>query len=513
MKINKARDDLDFVSARGMIEANLIKLSENEYCSNSDISMLKRTLKTSFELVTVIFCVFLNCVRIVCVPGTIYTRVIVVRGSVFVFTSMKACTDFIFTLKAVDYKREPLVMMREVLARLDNPQNKLKTIHIAGSNGKGSTVNMLREMLEKAGYRVGAFTSPHLKCVNERMTINGELIPDAQFLRYMNNIAFIVDTDYDGDYPSFFEVVTLIMFQYFAEEAVDFALIETGLGGRLDATNVITPLVSIITTISLEHTAFLGDTFAKVAGEKAGIIKEGVPVVVGVKQNEALAVIQQTAQERHAQCHVIGHNFIVAANKQEVGMQYFSYRKAEVEINDMQLKMAGPHQIANASLAITAVLLLLEKGHIEISQTSIRHALQKAQWAGRFEQFNNNIVLDGAHNSEGTAALIQALQAVYPNRNYRFIYAALSDKDHANSIALMDAVATSMAFTQIDLPNAMPADRLGALSQHPDKEWNNNWRQVVRAAIQKKKEQDIVVITGSLYFIAEVRQWLQEEEQ
>ncbi len=147
---------------------------------------------------------FLNCVRIVCVPGTIYTRVIVVRGSVFVFTSMKACTDFIFTLKAVDYKREPLVMMREVLARLDNPQNKLKTIHIAGSNGKGSTVNMLREMLEKAGYRVGAFTSPHLKCVNERMTINGELIPDAQFLRYMNNIAFIVDTDYDGDYPSFF---------------------------------------------------------------------------------------------------------------------------------------------------------------------------------------------------------------------------------------------------------------------------------------------------------------------
>ncbi|MGE7091048.1 bifunctional folylpolyglutamate synthase/dihydrofolate synthase [Lysinibacillus sp. NPDC048646] len=429
------------------------------------------------------------------------------------FSSMKACTDFIFTLKAVDHKRAPLVMMREVLARLDNPQDKLQTIHLAGSNGKGSTANVLREMLEEAGYRVGTFTSPHLECVNERMTINGKQIPDAQFLRYMNNIAAIVDTNYDGDFPSFFEVVTLIMFQYFAEEAVDFALIETGLGGRLDATNVITPLVSIITTISLEHTAFLGDTFAKVAFEKAGIVKEGVPVVVGVKDEEALAVIKQATLERHAECHVIGKDFIVIAEKQEIAMQHFSYRKADVEINDIQLKMAGPHQIANASLAITAMLFLQENGHLEISETAIRHALQKAQWAGRFEQFTNNIVLDGAHNSEGTAALIQTLEAVYPNHHYRFIYAALSDKDHANSITLMDEVATSMAFTQIDLPNAMPAERLGALSKHPEKEYSSNWREVVEATIQKKKEQEIVVITGSLYFIAEVRQWLQEGEQ
>ncbi|MFY0517416.1 bifunctional folylpolyglutamate synthase/dihydrofolate synthase [Lysinibacillus sp. UGB7] len=429
------------------------------------------------------------------------------------FSSMKACTDFIFTLKAVDHKRAPLVMMREVLARLDNPQEKLQTIHIAGSNGKGSTVTMMREILIEAGYTVGTFTSPHLECVNERMTINGKQIPDAQFLRYMNNIAAIVETNYDGDYPSFFEVVTLIMFQYFAEEAVDFALIETGLGGRLDATNVITPLVSIITTISLEHTAFLGDTFAKVAFEKAGIIKEGVPVVVGVKNGEAFAVIKQAALERHAECHVIGKDFIVNANKQEVAMQHFSYRKADVEINDIQLKMAGPHQVANASLAITAILLLQEKGHLEVSQTSILHALQKAQWPGRFEQFTDNIVLDGAHNSEGTAALIHTLQVVYPNQHYGFIYAALSDKDHAHSIALMDAVATAMSFTQIDLPNAMPAVKLAALSQHPDKEYSENWRDMVRAVIQKKKEQDIVVITGSLYFIAEVRQWLQEEER
>lgn len=429
------------------------------------------------------------------------------------FTTIKACTDFIFTLKAIDHKREPLVMMREVLARLGDPHNKLRAIHLAGSNGKGSTVNVLREMLENAGYRVGAFTSPHLTRVNERMTINGKQIPDEQFLQYMNNVASIIEANYNGDYPSFFEVVTLIMFQYFAHEEVDFALIETGLGGRLDATNVITPLVSIITTISLEHTAFLGETYAKIAFEKAGIIKEGVPVVVGVKNKEALATIQKVAQERHASCLVLGHDFNVIAQEQEMGMQSFHYHNAHLDLTDIQLKMAGAHQIANASLAITTMDLLREKGLIHLSEESMRQALQHAQWAGRFEQFPNNIVLDGAHNSEGTAALIRTLQKVYPNQRYRFIYAALSDKDHANSIALMDAVATSISFTQIGLPNAMPAEQLAMLSTHQDKRYNKNWKYIVSEVIQHKDQQDIVVITGSLYFIAEVRQWIQEGAQ
>ena len=424
---------------------------------------------------------------------------------------MEQCTDFIFKLKAVDYKRAPLVMMREVLNRLDNPQNQLKVIHLAGSNGKGSTVNALREMLEVAGYKVGAFTSPHLERVNERMTINGAQIPDAQFLQYMNAVAQIIDTHYNGDYPSFFEVVTLIMFQYFAAEQVDFALIETGLGGRLDATNVITPLAAIITTISLEHTAFLGDTYAKVAVEKAGIIKEGVPVIVGVKNEEALAVIRKMAAERHAECFILGEDFTVTAQQQHEGMQLFDYEKVDMKMRGIELKMAGAHQMANASLALTAMLVLQENGHVEISETAMRKALQTAQWAGRFEQVAHNIILDGAHNSEGTAALIQTLQAVYPNRQYNFIYAALSDKDHANSIALMDGIANRMSFTQIPLPNAMPAEQLVALSQHPKKVGSSDWRGVVGAEMQEKDEEDILVITGSLYFIAEVRKWLQED--
>jgi dihydrofolate synthase / folylpolyglutamate synthase len=422
---------------------------------------------------------------------------------------MKECTDFIFMLKAVDHKRAPLVLMREVLEILGNPQDKLRAIHLAGSNGKGSTVNALREMLQHAGYKVGAFTSPHLECVNERITINGTQISDAQFLHYMNKVSTIIETHYKGEFPSFFEVVTLIMFQYLADEEVDIALIETGLGGRLDATNVITPLISIITTISLEHTAFLGDTLAKVAFEKAGIIKESVPVVVGVKREEALTVIQEIANERHAPCFVLGKDFTVENIVQSANIQLFNYQKANVEMVDVPVKMAGLHQIDNASLAITAILVLRENGAIDISDESIRQALAIAQWAGRFEQLSGNIVLDGAHNSEGTAALIQTLKTVYPHQNYRFIYAALSDKDHANSIALMDSIATSIAFSQIELPNAMPAEKLASLSTNTNKTSSVDWREMVQTVLHQRNDEDIIVITGSLYFIAEIRQWLQ----
>ncbi|MCL1701274.1 folylpolyglutamate synthase/dihydrofolate synthase family protein [Lysinibacillus sp. Bpr_S20] len=428
------------------------------------------------------------------------------------FKTMKECTDFIFTLKAVDHKRAPLVLMREVLALLNNPQDRLRAIHLAGSNGKGSTVNALREMLQHAGYKVGAFTSPHLKRVNERMTINGIQISDAQFLHYMNRVFEIIETHYEGEFPSFFEVVTLIMYQYFADEEVDIALIETGLGGRLDATNVITPLISIITTISLEHTAFLGDTLAKVAFEKAGIIKENVPIIVGVKSEEALTVIREVAKERHAPCLVLGKDFTVENIEQGTTIQRFNYRKANAEMVGVPLKMAGPHQMNNASLAITAILTLRENGVIDISDESIHQALAKAQWAGRFEQLPGDIILDGAHNSEGTNALIQTLKTVYPQQNYRFIYAALADKDHAKSIALMDSIATSIAFTQIELPNAMPADQLAALSTNVNKEYNADWREMVQTILHQRNKEDVIVITGSLYFIAEIRQWLQGEQ-
>lgn len=426
------------------------------------------------------------------------------------FTSVQQCTDYLFTLKATTHKGEPLSAMRTILEYLGNPHEQIKTVHIAGSNGKGSTLNALREMLDVAGYRVGIFTSPHLERVNERVMISGEQIPDEQFLYYANEIHDVIDKHLDGQMPSFFEWMTLIAFLHFAEQQVDIALIETGIGGRLDSTNVITPLVSIITTISLEHTAILGDTYDKVAYEKAGIIKQGVPIVTAVKQADALAVIRQTAGERQARLFVLSEQFCVKNCKQLEGYQRFTYQYGDMELDDIQLRMLGEHQIANASLALTAALLLCENGFGRLTDDVLRQALSQAQWAGRFEQFVHNIIIDGAHNSEGTAALMQTLHSVYPNRNYHFIYAALADKDHANSIALMEEVAASIAFTEIPLPNAMLAEQLEKLSNHPKKAFNPDWQAVINTTIQTKDQADVLVITGSLYFIAEVRKFLKE---
>ncbi|XRD24180.1 folylpolyglutamate synthase/dihydrofolate synthase family protein [Lysinibacillus fusiformis] len=428
------------------------------------------------------------------------------------FNTMNECTEFIFSLKAVDHKRAPLVLMKEVLAHLENPHNKLRVIHVAGSNGKGSTVNALREMLQHAGYQVGAFTSPHLERVNERMTINGEPITDERFLYYFNKLAKIIEEQYNGDFPSFFEVVTLIMFQFFADQEIDIALIETGLGGRLDATNVVTPLLAIITTISLEHTAFLGNTFAKIASEKAGIIKSGVPVVVGVSNEEALAVIKETADAQQAPCFILGQDFTVSDILQSTDVQQFTYEKGNIAMTDIALKMAGPHQINNASLVPLQQSLHYVKGELLLYQTH-PFGMDFDMHIGLTASNNGTqkIVLDGAHNSEGTAALIQTLKHVFPKSHYRFVYAALADKDHANSIALMDDVATSIAFTQINLPNAMPAEDLVVLSTNANKSYYEDWLESVQTVLRERAEEDVVVITGSLYFIAGVRQWLQEE--
>ncbi len=211
------------------------------------------------------------------------------------FHSIEECTDFIFKLRASTYKGEPLEAVRKILFELDNPHEKVKFIHFAGSNGKGSTLNATREILMEHGLQVGAFISPHLERVNERITINKEQIADAAFLDYANQVDEIIQKKLDGQYPSFFEIMTVIACMHFANETTDIALMETGIGGRIDSTNVITPEVSVITTISLEHTEILGDTIEKIALEKAGIVKNEKPVVAGVKQLEARKVLKEKA--------------------------------------------------------------------------------------------------------------------------------------------------------------------------------------------------------------------------
>lgn len=414
------------------------------------------------------------------------------------FQTMQACTDFIFKLKASQYKGEPLESARLILRELGNPERQMKFIHIAGSNGKGSTLNATREILMAHGLQIGAFISPHLERPNERVTINKQQISDEDFLYYANKIADVVKNKLDGKFPSFFEFMTLIALQYFAVKQPDFAILETGIGGRLDSTNVITPEVSIITTISLEHTDMLGDTYTKIAAEKAGIIKVGKPVVVGVRHIEARAVIEQQAQAVGAPRYILNKDF-TAYGTQEGGFTYVGQQTIE----NIALAMAGLHQVDNAALAITAAGLVYPK----LDAEKVKQALQNAKWEGRFERITENIILDGAHNSEGTTALIKTLQQVEPNKRYNFIYAALQDKDHQVSIDLMDRVASVIHFTQIKLPRAATAQGLFEQSAHPHKTATANWQVLLDTQLLHLQQDEVLIITGSLYFIAEVRHY------
>ncbi|WPK10795.1 folylpolyglutamate synthase/dihydrofolate synthase family protein [Lysinibacillus louembei] len=411
------------------------------------------------------------------------------------FQTMQQCTDFIFQLKASSYKGAPLEAMSKILAALGHPERKTKFIHFAGSNGKGSTLNATREILMAHDWTVGAFISPHLERANERITINQQEISDEQFLRYANAVAQAVEEQLNGQFPSFFEVVTCIALQHFAEEEVDIALLETGIGGRLDATNVVIPEVSVITTISLEHTDLLGDTHALIAAEKAGIIKKGKPVVVGVEHPEARETIRQIAQQQEAPSYLLHESFQV----ERLANGAFHY-KGDCSISNIQPAMEGIHQQNNAALAITASKLVLR----ELREEAVRVALHRAKWQGRFERFGTNLILDGAHNSEGTAALIQTLQQVEPNKKYHFLYAALQDKDHAVSIQIMEQVATALYFTTIQMPRAMSAQALAA--QSPNSHIVEDWAKFL--AEQQLAEDELLIITGSLYFIGEVRTFL-----
>lgn len=420
------------------------------------------------------------------------------------FDTMKDCTDFIFTLKASQYKGQPLESARKILAALGNPETETRFIHFAGSNGKGSTLNATREILMAHGLKVGAFISPHLERPNERITINKIQISDEDFLYYANKIAEIVHNQLEGKFPSFFEFMTLIMFQYFATAPLDVALIETGIGGRLDTTNVLKPEVSVITTVSLEHTDLLGDTISEIACEKAGIIKEGKPVVAGVQDAEARRVIRTVSSKQQAPLYMLNETIHV---EKDAKRQLLTYEALDRKIEQIFVKMAGNHQLDNAALAITAALLF----DASISEEIIRTGLGHASWDGRFERMAPQLILDGAHNPEGTAALLETLAQVEPSKRYKFVYAALQDKDHRESIRMMETVASEMYFTEIDLPRAAKAEVLAGESKHSHKFAHTDWRSLLPGLYAGLEEDELLIITGSLYFIAEVRAFIQEE--
>ncbi|WP_044736402.1 folylpolyglutamate synthase/dihydrofolate synthase family protein [Geobacillus kaustophilus] len=403
-----------------------------------------------------------------------------------------------------------LKRMEWMMEKLGHPERRVRAVHIGGTNGKGSTVAYLRSILQAAGYSVGTFTSPYVEQFNERISINGEPISDEEIVELVQTIKPLADelerTELGG--PTEFEVITAMMLYYFGKKHIqDIVLIEVGLGGRLDSTNVIYPLVSVITNVSYDHMNILGDTLAQIAAEKAGIIKSGVPLVTAVNEPEAWDVIAKTAAERKAKTYRIGVDFTVSDRQATAEGEQFSVTTPFAEYRGLRISMPGAHQVENAAVAVmTAELLRLGYSFL-IDPEHITDGLATATWPGRFERMSDNplIILDGAHNEAGIHALVETVRTHYPDKRVHVLFAALADKPLERMIRLLDDLAATMTFTTFDFPRAAEAEQLSALSFHEQKTVVHHWDEWVKKQKKQLSADDVLLITGSLYFISEVK--------
>ena len=404
-----------------------------------------------------------------------------------------------------------LSRMETLLTKLGNPHEGLKYIHIAGSNGKGSTLHFIKEILLAEGVRVASFTSPYLIRMNEQLKIDREEISDKEFVsEFLELWPIIKEMDGEGNGPTQFEILTAMAFSYFSKKGVELVLLETGLGGRLDTTNVIQPLLSIITSISLEHMNILGDTLGEIASEKAGIIKSGAPIISGVTAEEPANVIEEKAASVGVPYYQIGQDILVKDIKQNELGQSFSFSFHITFVENILIKMLGRHQISNAALAIAAVTLVSEN----IQEKSIRKGIGKAQWNGRFEKISDEplIIIDGAHNPAGIEVLLDTLKTRYPDYIYKFIFSSFHDKDYAKMLDLLEKEASEIIVTEFKHERAANAE---VLYENCPKEkkvrLEKDWQKAITMGKEKTGDREVMIITGSLYFLSLAREFVYRE--
>ncbi|WP_042382092.1 bifunctional folylpolyglutamate synthase/dihydrofolate synthase [Geobacillus kaustophilus] len=408
-----------------------------------------------------------------------------------------------------------LKRMEWMMEKLGHPERRVRAVHIGGTNGKGSTVAYLRSILQVAGYSVGMFTSPYVEQFNERISINGQPIRDEEIVELVQTIKPLADeleqTELGG--PTEFEVITAMMLYYFGKQNIqDIVLIEVGLGGRLDSTNIIYPLVSVITNVSYDHMNILGDTLDQIAAEKAGIIKSGIPLVTAVNEPEAWDVIAKTAAERKAKTYRLGVDFTVSDRQATVEGEQFSLVTPFAEYRDLRIQMPGAHQVENAAVAVMAAELLRLGYSFLIDPEHIADGLATAAWPGRFERVSGNplIILDGAHNEAGIRSLVETVRAHYPDKHVHVLFAALTDKPLERMIRQLDELADTITFTTFDFPRAAAAEQLADLSSHPQKAVTGDWVGWISEKKNQMGSDELMLITGSLYFISEVRKRLKK---
>lgn len=372
-----------------------------------------------------------------------------------------------------------------------NPHGKLRFIHVAGTNGKGSTCAMLESIYRAAGLRVGLFTSPHLISFRERIQVNRELISEEDVVRLVEELRTISPPtrgEADGDRrdagPTFFEFVTVMALRYFAEQQCDLVIWETGLGGRLDATNIVTPLASVITNIGFDHQQWLGDTLEKIAAEKAGIIKPGIPILTATQEPEALRVIEETARARHSP---------------------FTLVSGDSGLDVAELPLPGDYQRLNAALAAATVRAL--RAQIPVSEEQILRGLGRVDWPGRMQVLTpgpgRKILLDGAHNVAGASALALALKKNFPSPKPALILGILRDKDSAGICQLLAPLAESIFLVAIHSDRTEEPENLLTNCRLANPGAEIHICREVAEALRLVAGAPFVVITGSLYLVGE----------
>ena len=411
-----------------------------------------------------------------------------------------------------------LESMTRFLDGLGRPQENLRFVHVAGTNGKGSVCITLLTMLVAAGYKVALYTSPHLNSVRERFRINNSYISKKEFARSAGKIINILD----GRQITYFEFTTAIAMVWFAEMKADLAILEVGMGGRLDATNVICPLTSIITNVSMDHEAYLGNTLQAVAGEKAGIIKTGVPVISGAADDASLEVIERTCRQKKAPLYLMGRNFF-KETESDKSWTYRGIGDSKQVIKNLSCNLKGEYQVGNSAMALAGLEILSDSG-FRVNETAIRQGLNHVKWPGRLEYFNlpeassgqdgekmahrRQYLVDGAHNPAGVMSLKKALETDFSFKNLVMVWASMADKDILKNLSIIVPICRNIIMTRpkgersaepFALRKAVPEkylDRVICISS-------------INKALDKARKlttpDDLICIAGSLYLVGEAR--------
>ncbi len=390
-----------------------------------------------------------------------------------------------------------------MLERLNNPHRRLRCIHVGGTNGKGSTAAILSSILTRHGFRVGLYTSPHLVRFTERFRINDEEVPMSAILPVVEQVRSVIN---EIEPPTFFEVVTSLGLTYFAKEEVDWAVIEVGMGGRLDATNVIRPLAAVITNVSYDHQEFLGTTLAAIAREKAGIIKDEIPVVTGARQPLVQGILKATCFRHGAPLYCLGSDFKVRRNPDGT-FQYQGIRRRWPSLN---VGLRGGHQFQNTALAL-ACLEVLEQDHaLALNETSVQEGLERVHWPARLEVLQEKplVILDGAHNPQGAEALRDALKHSFKYTKLHLVLGIMADKDIKGILRRLLPLAETAIFTQPRYTRAADPEELKRLARpYLRKHYViNDPAAAIEQAKQLADPDDAICIAGSLYFAGEVKE-------